>query len=63
MAPPWEEIYRQDNMTKATFPQVMEFHELLVSVYNELGYRTVEFPFASVQERVAVLITELDSSR
>ncbi len=51
MAPPWEDIYTTDDMRKATFDQVVAFHSVLVSAYDELGYELVELPEASIADR------------
>lgn len=56
IAHPWEEIYEQDDMRRATFEQLEEFHEHVVRAYTELGYDLIELPKAPTSERAAFII-------
>ncbi|MDX1469783.1 MAG: AAA family ATPase [Acidimicrobiia bacterium] len=62
VAHPWEEIYAQDDMRRATYSQVEEFHAHLVRAYAELGYELLELPKASVGERAAFVADAIDST-
>ncbi|MDH4117262.1 MAG: AAA family ATPase [Acidimicrobiia bacterium] len=48
---PWEEIYKTDDMRQATYSMIAGFHDLLVTVYSDLGYQLVEVPQADIAER------------
>ena len=62
VAPPWEAIYSVDDMRRASFDQITEFHAELVAAYEILGYELVELPQASVAERVRIVTTVLQST-
>ncbi|MEZ9563701.1 AAA family ATPase [Vibrio artabrorum] len=49
---PEASIYVQDDVRPYPFEEALEIHHALVTVYQELGYQTVEVPFMSVEERV-----------
>ncbi|MDN3700535.1 AAA family ATPase [Vibrio artabrorum] len=49
---PEASIYVQDDVRPYPFEEALEIHHALVTVYQELGYETVEVPFMSVKERV-----------
>lgn len=55
LAPPWKEIYAVDEMRRATFDQVVAFHEALVTVYRSLDYQICRLPLTPVPDRVAVV--------
>jgi predicted ATPase len=63
VVPPWEAIYAVDDMRRATFDQVMAFHDELVAAYAACGYRPVELPRASVADRVHVVTQVLEATR
>jgi predicted ATPase len=50
--PPWEEIYCTDDERTMTFEAVCQFHEVLVQVYQEVGYRVTEVAKCGLEERV-----------
>jgi predicted ATPase len=56
IAPPWEEIYVTDLERKQTFAEAIATHELMVRVYEELGYRLVELPRVSARERAQFMV-------
>lgn len=51
LAPPWPEIYRQDEERRQSYPTAVRVHELSEAIYREYGYETVDLPLASVEER------------
>ena len=59
VAGPWEEIYTTDDMRRATFAQAEAFHEAVISAYERFGYQTVELPKAPIQERVALIVSNI----
>lgn len=55
VTPPWEAIYTVDDMRRATFDQVTDFHFKLLSAYETLGYDLIELPKVPVPERVDIV--------
>ena len=52
VTPPWQEIFKNDEVRTATFKEYSDFHLTIVNIYQKLGYSVVEVPKCSVQERV-----------
>ena len=59
LAPPWEDIYKTDDMRRATFAQAETFYAAVVLAYEQLGYELVELPRATVEERVEFIEARL----
>jgi predicted ATPase len=59
MAPPWKEIFRQDEERKHSFESAVEEYERLLKFYPKYGYRIVEFPKASLTDRVHFIISSV----
>lgn len=59
VAAPWKEIYRNDDMRRATFAQAEAFYEAVVSAYRRLSYELIELPQMPVEERAAWIIAHL----
>ena len=59
VAPPWEEIYRTDEMRTATFSQAEAFHAEVIRAYELMGYELIELPRVSVEERAALIAAHL----
>lgn len=55
VAPPWKEIYANDEMRRATFEQAETFYEEIVSAYDRLDYELIELPRAPIEARVEVI--------
>jgi predicted ATPase len=53
MAPPWEEIYINDDARNETFAESKIIYAALSDIYKECGFNVIELPLISVQERVA----------
>ena len=49
IAPPWEEIFEQDQARKQDFTEAVRTYETMVSIYIDKGYRLVELPCGSVE--------------
>jgi predicted ATPase len=60
IAPPWQEIFRQDNERKQDFQEAERTYDALVATYTELGYTLVEIPRGPVADRVRFLLSNLD---
>ncbi len=52
IAPPWSDIFINDNERPQTFNECLRLHNLILETYVELGYRVVMLPRVSVAERV-----------
>ena len=55
----WREIYTLDEERKMSFELANEFGNNAQEVYARLGYKTVEVPKASVEDRVAFVLQVL----
>jgi predicted ATPase len=51
MAPPWEEIFCQDDERKKSFEDAVQEYEQLLKSYNQYGYQMLELPKSSVKQR------------
>jgi len=60
IAPPWQEIFRQDHERKQDFQEAVRTYDALVATYTELGYTLVEIPCIPVADRVRFLLSNLD---
>ena len=56
IAPPWTEIFRQDEERKQNFAEAVRTYEAMVTTYSELGYELVEIPTMHVEERVSFVL-------
>jgi predicted ATPase len=52
LAPPWEDIFGQDQERKQDFAEAVRTYESMLATYREYGYELVEIPRAPVEERV-----------
>ena len=62
LAPPWREIYRQDDLRRHDWAEAVRTFELIRDAYQEAGYRTVELPLASVSQRAAFVLGQIDQA-
>lgn len=51
IAPPWPEIYRQDDERRQSYAEAERTYEAMVAAYTDYGYELVHLPFAPVTER------------
>lgn len=58
-APPWRAIYVTDTERKQTFAEAIRTCDLMVRVYEELGYRVVELPLCSTEDRADLVLQKL----
>lgn len=56
VAPPWAEIFVQDEERKQTYAEAQSTYEALMEVYKELGYEPIQLPLAPMAERVRFVI-------
>jgi predicted ATPase len=57
--PAWEAIYVHDDLRKHSFEHAVAVHELTAAVYRRHGYRIVDVPRVSVEERVAFVLAQI----
>jgi len=60
ITPPWREIFQPDRERKQDFDEAIRTYEALATSYTELGYRLVEIPLASIEDRVRFILEHLD---
>jgi len=63
IAPPWKEIFRQDQERKQDFDEAVRTYDALASVYETLGYELIPVPLRSVDDRVEFILDRLSSAR
>jgi predicted ATPase len=59
VAPPWREIFRQDQERKQDFDEAIRTYEALVSVYKALRYELVEIPCLPQDDRVSFILSRV----
>lgn len=59
IAPPWKEIYVNDEERKMSFEATLPFHESLKKYYSELNYELVELPLSDVRDRIKFIKVKL----
>ena len=59
--PPWREIYVHDAERKHEFSHAVEVFDTIAAAYRRFGYRTVEVPRASVDERVGFMLEKVST--
>jgi len=57
-APPWPEIFTQDEERKQTLDEAERTFRSVTGVYAELGYELVPLPLVSVEERVGFVLDQ-----
>ena len=56
IAPPWPEIFTQDEERKQTLDEAERTYRSVAGVYAELGYELVPLPLAPVEERLRFVL-------
>ena len=59
IAPPWKEIYTQDEEREQSFELARATHDAMARVYEEAGYDLVRLPEDSVEARVAFVLATI----
>lgn len=59
IAPPWKEIYENDNERKQSFNEAVRTYEIMLNTYETYGYDVVEIPKCSVEQRAEFVITNI----
>jgi predicted ATPase len=58
-APPWCAIYVTDKERKQSFAEAISTYDMVMRVYEELGYRNVVLPLCSAEERADFVLQNL----
>ncbi|MBZ9819259.1 AAA family ATPase [Mesorhizobium sp. CA4] len=58
VAPPWPEIFTQDEERKQTLDEAERTFRSVTGIYAELGYELVALPLAPVEERLRLVIDQ-----
>jgi len=56
IAPPWEEIFQQDQERKQDFNEAVRTYDALAATYTEYGYELIELPRVPIEERVRFVL-------
>lgn len=59
IAPPWQDIFAQDQERKQDFKEAVRTYETVLRAYTDSGYDLVELPRRSVEMRVAFIVETL----
>lgn len=59
VAPPWPEIFEQDEERKQTLTQAIETYHMMMQTYADYGYTPILLPLVPVAERVIFMIDQL----
>ncbi len=59
--PPWEEIYSSDEARYENYEQAQLIYTHLVKTYQNYGYKLIEVPKNSVEERVLFILKNLQN--
>ena len=57
---PWEDIYSKDDERTMSFEEIITFHFKIVQAYEKLGYEIIRVPNLGVEERIAVILREIE---
>jgi len=60
LLPPWEEIYIPDNERYENFGEALVIHDFLERTYKKYGYRAIEVPIGTVDQRVGFIMKILN---
>ncbi len=59
IAPPWEDIYKQDSERLEEFEDAKKVYHSLKEVYTNAGYELIDLPIASIDERIEFILDEI----
>jgi predicted ATPase len=60
LAPPWREIYRNDEERRHSFDEAEQEYRALLVTYKRCGYKTVELPKLDVVARANFILATLE---
>lgn len=56
IAPPWPEIFQQDDERKQSIEEAVRTYEAMIATYGQYGYELIELPRRTVEDRVRFVI-------
>ncbi|MDG5493137.1 ATP-binding protein [Psychroserpens sp. SPM9] len=56
---PWQEIFVSDSERYENFDQAVEIHDALLNTYQRFGYKLIDVPFESIENRANFIIDRL----
>lgn len=59
--PIWKEIYNSDNERYETYEEALQIQNHLVAAYENLGYKLIQIPKATVEKRAEFILKQLDN--
>ncbi len=59
ITPPWQEIYRMDQIRKENFEEALAIHDQIVRAYLKYGYKIVNLPLVNPGSRVQFILNFL----
>lgn len=63
IAPPWPDIFRQDNERRQSLDEARRTHDSMVRTYTRLGYELTEIPRLPIAERVRFVTEAIGEER
>ncbi len=61
MAPPWQEIFIQDDERRHSFEKGVEEYNRLLKFYSQYGYSIIELPKIGIKERINFMLSNITS--
>lgn len=62
IAPPWPDIFEQDEERRQTPQEAWRTYEAMAAIYPQFGYELVELPRVSVQERAEFVLAQIGAA-
>lgn len=62
MAPPWKEIFHQDDERQHSYEDAINEYERLLEFYPKYGYQIIELPKVTVNERLTFILSKTKSA-
>jgi len=63
LAPPWPEIFQQDQERRQDYEEAIRTFDAMREVYGELGYRLVELPRSALPDRQQFVLATINGLR
>lgn len=61
ITPPWQEIYQHDAERKLSWQEAVDTYHRVINSYEESGYRIIEIPKSTVDERIDFILQEVEN--